>query len=481
MPKIKRLFQIGVSLLLFIALQQAEALPKTDDLQDKLKAIEADMLRDGAYKKAVKELEALVEGHPRKARIYQDLGIAFYGLMDYEKAERFLKEADKLDVKKEFKKFTSYAISNIGKNAEVLGRIRAASAQLESADSADKATMVERIADDHITVLTNLISGRYYYPAMATAHTMWLKSHTPYIPGIYKFSGDIYYSAMLYLMAERDYKKAAEEEPENAYLRQRLGDCLVAIGDFDRAQGYYDEAIALYKKEGLEDGDPKIQDLQRIRQAMPRKYADIDALLRMKRYGEAEAICKKKMSLNPGDYVAITQLGEIYWQQDKRRAAMKLFNRAIKLAPDFPTAHLFLGRGYFFTQKHKEAFKEFAIFKKKMRLLPDMDGETVDFYVSALHNISYYYSRLERYDKMAKECKKIIKLRPDDQIAHFNLAVCYYQHYRKLSHAYNELQRVIEIDYATRIADRAKFFIDYIRNNPDPRFSSDFSFIFDYD
>ena len=49
---------------------------------------------------------------------------------------------------------------------------------------------------------------------------------------------------------------------------------------------------------------------------------------------------------------------------------------------------------------------EFEAFKERMELLPKMDEETSDFYVSKLHYICYIYSTLKRYKEALSECKK---------------------------------------------------------------------------
>ncbi len=192
---------------------------------------------------------------------------------------------------------------------------------------------------------------------------------------------------------------------------------------------------------------------------------------------EAELICKKRISLDPSDYVAITQLGQLYWEKRKRKAAIKLCKKAIGIAPGYPAAHLFLGKAYFFEKKPEKGIEEFNAFKEKMDLLPEMDENTIDFYVSGLHQICYIYSTQKLYKEVLAECRKITGLRPDDQKAHYNMAVCYYVNYHNRSRAYNELQRVIKIDPHTRIADMAKYYIDYIRRNPDSRIIGDFGFL----
>ncbi len=473
----KRPVLVFVLTLAAISFFPADGHCSKDELDDELGSIEADMLRDGSYARAAKDLERLIDRHPRAARIYQDMGIAFYGLMEYDKTIDFLKEAQRLDYGKTLKKFTDYTLKKIKDNRRTLDSLKESNRLISDVIEAEKLGIIQKMAVDHIRVLENLLDEKYYYPAMATAHVIWLKKNAPFIKGLYRFSGDIYYSGMMYSIARREYGNALEAEPDNPYLAQRLADCLVAMGDFDKAEGYYIEAVALYRERGTEEDRERVSEVEAILGALPKKYSDIDLLLKKKRYDDAEAICKKRLSLNPGDYVALTQLGEIYWHRDKRKDALKLFKKVVKLAPNFPTAHLFLGRAYFFAQKYDEAAGEFRLFKKKMKLLPDTDEATADFYISALHTISYYYSSQKRYDKMARECKEIIRLRPDDQVARYNLAVCYYKYYRKLRQAYSELKKVIKIDGEAHIAEEAKFFIDHMRKNPDPRFSSDISFM----
>ncbi|MFH1753285.1 MAG: tetratricopeptide repeat protein [Candidatus Omnitrophota bacterium] len=451
-----------------------------ESLNEKLKIIESGMLEDGSYAKAAQDLKELLKESPGIARIHQDLGIALYGLMEYDKSIEIFRKSRRLDDQRDFKRFIDYSIKKIEDNRVVLDGLKGSNHLLAKAGEAERDHIVQKMAADHISVLENLTRERRYYPAMATAHVIWLKENAPFVTGIHRFSGDIYYSAMMYAMAEQEYKKAIEIEPSDPSLVERMADCLVAMGDFDAADEQYSQAVALYRERGIKGDKGKAAKIERIQRAMPKKYSDVEQLLKEMRYDDAEAVCKRRISLNPGDYVALTQLGQSYWYQDRKQEAFKLFNRAVKLVPDYPTAHFFLGRSYFFMRKYRDAEKEFGLFKKKMKLLPETDEATTDFYVSALRAISYYYSSRKLYAKTAKEYKEIISLKPDDQAAHYNLAVCYYNNRGMLSQAYRELEKVIEIDGTTQIADQAKFFIDYIRRNPDPRFSADFSFLSEY-
>ncbi|MBL7072622.1 MAG: tetratricopeptide repeat protein [Candidatus Omnitrophica bacterium] len=207
------------------------------------------------------------------------------------------------------------------------------------------------------------------------------------------------------------------------------------------------------------------------------KYDDVEDLIEAERFREAGEVCRKRISSNPADYVALTQLGRIYLEEQKYKKAIKFFKRAIKIAPDYPMARFCLGKAYVLKKEPEKGLLELDIFEEKMDLLSKMDEDTVDFYVETLQYMCYIFSTVKRYDEVIERSKKIAKLRPNDQRAHYNLAVCYYNYRHNRSRAYNELQKVIGIDPDTRIAAKAEYFIDYMRRNPDSRIIGDFSFI----
>ncbi len=479
MTERKKFLLLTVTAILLTSAIHTEILCENDFVRNLTQKIERAMLTDGNYDTAVEKLTVLLKTYPEDTSIHIDLGIAHYGAMEYKKAYGILKKIEGAGLKKGTKKLLLYMISNIDKNRIILSQIEGAKNALEEDGQSAREALIEAMAIGHYKVLSEILKEKYYYPLVAISHIIWIKNNVPDFSGIYRLSGDVYYSAMLYRKAEESYKRAIEKDPENSELHHVLADCLVAVGDFDSAEGYYDKSVELYKKQGLGESDAIVARLKKIRRALPKKYKDIDELIEDRNYDGAEALCKRRIALNPGDYVAIVQLGEIYWKRQSRKKAIKLFRKVVRAAPDYPIAHFFLGRAYVFEGKPEKGTAEFDIFKEKMELLPKTDDDTTDFYVSALHYISYMYSTLKQYDKAMIESKKIIDLKPDDQQARYNLAVCYYIHYRNRSRAYSELQRIIEIDPNTYMAGKAEFFIDYMRQNPDPRFIEDFTFIYE--
>lgn len=437
-----------------------------ESLSSLIENIEKSMLMDGNYKEVSGELDTLLEKYPKDARIYMNLAVAHYGLMEYERSYEYFKKSEEMNNADEFKELRVYSLSKIEKNRMVLNTI-------------EKSEDRNLIMSGHLVMLNKLMSAKYYYPAIVMPHIMWLKQNTPDVPGINELAGNVYYSAFVYEKAIENYEEAAKTDPENIQLYKTIADCQIAIGRFDKADENYDKAIDMYLKKGIKKDDPEVSRLKKIKQALPKRYEDVSGLIKRGDFIEAEEICRRRISLNPGDYAAITQLGQVFWEKKNKKSAVKLFRKVIKMAPDYPIARLWMGKSYFFEQKFEKGIEEFFIFKEKMRTLPKMDKDTIDFYVSSLHYLCYMYSTVKQHDKALEECREILKIKPEDQIAHYNMAVSYYIYYHNRYQAYSELQKVIDIDSNTRLADMAKYYIDYMRKNLDSRVMSDFSFFYE--
>jgi len=191
---------------------------------------------------------------------------------------------------------------------------------------------------------------------------------------------------------------------------------------------------------------------------------------------EIEALTDR-VRRDPGDVSAWSRLGEILWEGGARRKAVKYFRKANRIDREYPPPYYSLGKAYFFEKKPAKGVEYFGIFEGKMdRFLEDNPGY-LDYYVHCLKEMNILYLAFNRYDDAVKRYKKMLRLKPDDPGAHYNLAVCYYKYYHNRPSAYRELQKVIETDKNTGLSDRARFFIEYMRNNPDSRYMEDFGFI----
>lgn len=193
--------------------------------------------------------------------------------------------------------------------------------------------------------------------------------------------------------------------------------------------------------------------------------------------GRDEKSLKDQISSDPSNYSAITELGILYWDKENKRAAISQFRKAIKIYPDGPIPYFYLAEAYYLERKPEKAQKQYDLFEEKMDLIPDKDEELTGFYAEKLNHIGYRYTAMQLEGEAAKTFKKMIKLKPQDPKGHYNLAVCYYQYYNNRPKAYGELSKVIELAPNTRIADKAKLYIDYMRRNPDSRIIGDFTFL----
>lgn len=195
-------------------------------------------------------------------------------------------------------------------------------------------------------------------------------------------------------------------------------------------------------------------------------------------YREDEKALRERLSLNAKDDTAMIGLGEVLWKRGDKKGAEKLFAKAVKTDPDNPVGHFYLGKAYVFRNDVKKAMKEFDVFEQKMDKLPSDDEKIVDFYVESLQYITHIYSTVKDYARAIKISEKAVRLKPEDPDLHYNLAVGYY-YIGKLSKAYEELRKVIEIEPVSVAADSARYCMDFIRSNPDPRVKRDFSFLYE--
>ena len=203
---------------------------------------------------------------------------------------------------------------------------------------------------------------------------------------------------------------------------------------------------------------------------------DASALISEGRLDEAESILNERLSSDDKDVYALSSLGEVYRKKGDSKKALKYLDKAISIDPKYPLSYMYKGKLYFSMQKFEEVSGEFDLFAEKMRPLMANDG-IKPFYIESLHNICTIYFELKQYEKARAVLDEILKLSPGDQTAIYNSGIYYYAYERNRSKAYNLFSKAIEIDPSTRTAARAKYAIEFMRTNPDPRMAPDFSFI----
>ncbi len=115
------------------------------------------------------------------------------------------------------------------------------------------------------------------------------------------------------------------------------------------------------------------------------------------------------------------------------------------------------------------AITEIEIFKEEIRDLLDKDKQAKDGLIAAEHTLVYIYHEILRdYKTAVRESKYLLELAPEDQEAHYNLALSY-AYLDKKTMAYEELKKAIDINPGTKIAEAAKDMIEYLQSSPSVR------------
>ena len=400
---------------------------------------------------------------PATAGAFVNLGIEFYGKMKYEKAASYFHEALKSRPSRSLRNLIAYGLKVLETNAASLKEIEALNNQLKTAAAEQKQAIIAQLINAHTNMGKRLL-GAGGYVAIVKTHFDYVISQDPLNVEAYSYLGDINYLSMLYEGAIKHYRKALEIDPSNPFFQQRLGDVYVGIGNYDEARACYEKTVSLLEKSAFNDRKEKIEDLKRLIAKLPTALAEITELLKQNRYAEAVSLCKKRTALNPGDVTAVTYMGVALEELDEWPQAEKLYMAAIKLNSDYPTPHYYLGRLFLIKRKNSaKAIEEIENFKNRAAQLLEIDKNAAKALVQAHHTLVYIYHEILRdYKKAVAESKSLLKLAPEDQIAHYNLGLSY-AYLDKKAMAYGEFKKVIAINPDTRIAKDAQSAIESLQ------------------
>jgi len=402
-----------------------------------------------------------------------ELGAGNYKRGHYGRSLYHFEKALAAGLKDEKKEAAQYGVDVLKRYSPELAGIEKEEARLRG--SGDRAALKE-LSARHWLFARKLMIDKFYL-IMVAPHLERAVGLDPDNIEAYFDLGNACYAAMQYTKAVRNYREVIRRSAGMLWAYKMAGDACVAVGDFDRAKRFYSDLIKANKGSLLKYPAEELDKVKATLNALPETYKDIDRLFKEERFDEAEIILKKRLSLNSADYIAMTALGSIYQDRGDRKTALKLYKQAMKIAPDYPIAHLYLGRLYYLMRKPEEAIAEFDAFKAKMKNLPNMDSETRKMYVNDLYYLIEVYSTLEQYGDVKREIDEILKIDPKSQDAHYCLGVYHYVHEHNRSRAYQSFKKTIDIEPGSDTAKRAEYAIDYIRNNPDSRLVPDFSFI----
>ena len=172
--------------------------------------------------------------------------------------------------------------------------------------------------------------------------------------------GSDLYDQGKYEEAKEAFTQFLAENPTASRVRVNIGNCLLNLGK-------YDEAIAEFEKLAAEleakPVDPETTTLK------AQVYASIaDTYMRQDKFEQAMEFFKKALACNPGDPAIPFNIGEIMLNAGNGTEAVKYYNIAIQIKPQWAKAYMKLGYAYL---NQGDTASAVTNLKKFLELAPD--------------------------------------------------------------------------------------------------------------
>jgi predicted O-linked N-acetylglucosamine transferase (SPINDLY family) len=141
----------------------------------------------------------------------------------------------------------------------------------------------------------------------------------------------------------------------------------------------------------------------------------LDELGNLYNSGQTELViqtCKKLLKTYKESVVLLNLLGSVLHERREFKEAIRSYNQAIQIYPDYADAHYNLGNAHQELGQLKESIQSY---NKVIQLNPD--------YAEAYNNLGVVLKDLKQFKKSIQSCVKAIQLKPDYAEAYNNLGV----------------------------------------------------------
>ncbi|MGB9181636.1 MAG: tetratricopeptide repeat protein [Pyrinomonadaceae bacterium] len=243
-----------------------------------------------------------------------------------------------------------------------------------------------------------------------------------------------------------DYEKAVEffnlavkQNPGDAYSYYYLGAAYSALKKYDEVVAAYEKAIRLNPQAADADTYYNLggayfelknypEAAKALTKAIAREernndaYIDLgDAYSKMYNWPEAIKAYNKALEIKPDidDPDIYYNLGVAYDAQNQSEKAIEFYKKAIEHnVTDAAVAYYKIGFAYYNLNKQPEAVEAF---KKELEIKSD-DLNAANAY----YYLGEYYTDQRKYAEAIEAYKGTIRINPQDALAHYNLAVAYF-------------------------------------------------------
>jgi len=186
--------------------------------------------------------------------------------------------------------------------------------------------------------------------------------------------------------ALENYLEAEKFDPENAYIKDELAQVYRDLGQYQKALQYFKQALIL---------KPRFPEVQN----------NLGALyILLKEWDLAIEHCQKAANdlLYKTPHFAYSNLGMAYYFKGNHGMAVRSFQQALKLAPEYSPAYFGLGYVY---EELNDLSSAIEAYKKSIFYSPDN--------ARALFRIGKIYRRMNRFVEAQEALRRFLELVPE--------------------------------------------------------------------
>ena len=259
------------------------------------------------FDKAIEDYNKAIELEPNDASYYNSRGNVYYFLKNYETAIENYSQAISLNSEKGLY-FYNHGISyyNLKEYEKTI-------------EDYDKAIELEPNNASYWNSRGNTYYNLKEYEKAIEDYNKAIELK-PNNASYWNNRGDTYYNLKEYEKAIEDYNKVIELEPNDASYYNSRGNAYLMLEKYDKASNDYNEAIRLNNSPTTYNNQGKIYYI-------------------LKKYDEALKNCDKAIELNPDNALFYTNRGKTYSKLKRYEEAINEYKKAIKLNPNYEEAN----------------------------------------------------------------------------------------------------------------------------------------------
>lgn len=211
--------------------------------------------------------------------------------------------------------------------------------------------------------------------------------------------------------------------------------CLVFASQESEAK--LESAMSLYKQREMQKAISVAKEAITLDPKISNYYVFIGNIYEyLKQYDEGERYFNQALKINPKDPGALNGLGEVYASRGLTNKAIKMYEKAIKFAPDYYGVYVNVGMEYIKLYQEKNATRSLFYAKENLEKAIALNNKAYDAYFY----LGKVYLNLHDYENAIKNLEKSISINRDPNSYYGDLGGTYYD----LGSAYYNLGRYKE-------------------------------------